>query len=166
MRLGSEPICAEIPRSSLRGLRPSFHIFRMAPPTSPSPSTAQLSVVIDDALPGVIELRATGVINLPELRSAHRELALARARRSDLRCMVFDAEQVERFGRGAVVEAARWITRNARLFDLAITITRSPSLKGSANALATCAPTLRHAVVADRAEAEAMLRSSPIAMTG
>jgi len=135
----------------------------------PSPSgntTNNLSIVIDDALPGVIELRATGVVNLPELREAYRQLSQARARRNDLRCMMFDAEGVTRFGRGAVVEASRWITRNAQLFELALTITRSPSLKSSAMALSACAPSLRHVVVAERAEAVAMLRARPLAMAG
>jgi hypothetical protein len=138
----------------------------MALPTPPGAPTTQLSVVIDQALPGVIELRAEGVVNLPELRAAYRDLAQSRARRGDLRCMVFDAQGVTRFGRGAVVEAARWITRNAQLFDLAITITRSPSLKSAAMALSACAPSLRHLVVAERSEALAHLRDRPLAMAG
>lgn len=137
----------------------------MAPPT-PQGAPHHLTVVIDETLPGVIELRASGVVNLPELRTAFRDLAQSRAQHAGLRCLVFDAESVARFGRGAVVEAARWITRNASLFDLAITVTRSPSLKSAALALATCAPNLRHVVVQERAEAVTMLRARPLAMTG
>lgn len=131
-----------------------------------APGTPSLSIVIDEALPGVIELRARGVILLPDLRDACRRLAQARMQRSDLRCLLFDAEGVTRFGRGAVVEAARWITRNASLFDLAITVTRSPSMKSAALALAACAPSLRHVVVSDRAQAMVQLQNRPLAMTG
>jgi hypothetical protein len=138
----------------------------MAQPPSAANGSPQLSILIDESLPGVIELRASGIVNLPELRDAYRELHQTRSRRGDLRCMLLDAEAVSRFGRGAVVESARWITRNAHFFDLAITVTRSPSLKSSALALSACAPTLRHVVVADRNEALAMLRARPLAMTG
>jgi hypothetical protein len=132
-----------------------------------SESTAtRPTIVIDDALPGVIELRATGVVALPELREAYRELGQSCARRSDLRTLLFDAEAVTRFGRGAVVEAARWITRNARFFDRAVTITRSPSLKSAVLALSACAPTLRHEVVSERGEALAKLRGGDLPMTG
>ena len=139
----------------------------MVPSKTTDTSGAQLKVVVDDTLPGVIELRATGVVSLPELRDAYRELAQTRARRGDLRCMLLDAETVSRFGRGAVVEAARWITRNAHLFDIAITVTKSPSLKSAAMALAACAPNLRHTVVTERADAIELLRSRPlVAMAG
>jgi hypothetical protein len=127
---------------------------------------APLSIVVDDGLAGVLELRATGVILLPELRDAHRQLAQLRARRNDLRCLLFDAEAVTRFGRGAVVEAARWVTRNAQHFDLAITVTRSPSMKSAALALAACAPRMRHVVVSEREQAMTMLRERTLAMTG
>ena len=63
----------------------------MALPTPPAAPVPQLTIAIDDALPGVIELRATGNINLPELRNAFRELAQTRATHGDLRCMVLDA---------------------------------------------------------------------------
>lgn len=133
--------------------------------SSPTPNNRP-EIVVDDSLPGVIELRALGVVALPELRDAYRELGQLCARRGDLRCLLFDAEGVSRFGRGAVVEAARWITRNARFFDTAITVTRSPSLKSAVLALSACAPTLRHVVVGEREEAMAMLRSRTLPMTG
>lgn len=126
-----------------------------------------LTIHTDDALPGVLELRASGLILLPALRAVHREIAALRARRKDLRVLLFDASAVERFGRGAVVEAARFTTRNARSFDMAVTVTHSPSLKSAALALAACAPSLRHVVVADRNAAIELLRARPaVAMTG
>jgi hypothetical protein len=137
----------------------------MAPPTSPAGSAPQIQIVVDEALPGVIELRASGIVSLPELRDAYRTLAQQRSSRGELRCMLLDAEAVTRFGRGAVVEAARWITRNAHYFDLAITVTRSPSLKSAALALSACAPSLRHVVVNERAEALNVLRGRSMAMT-
>ncbi len=132
--------------------------------TLPSNDTPLLEVRADE-LPGVIELRATGIVTLPELRDAYTNLAKLRGRRNELRIMLLDAEKVSRFGRGAVVEAARWITRNAHYFDLAITVTRSPSLKSAALALSACAPKLRHVVVADREEALTRLRGGSLAMT-
>lgn len=140
----------------------------MDSPKTDSPSAGgALSVLTDEALSGVLELRASGLVLLPALRAAHREMAALRSRRKDLRVLLFDASAVERFGRGAVVEAARFSTRNARSFDLAITITHSPSLKSAALALAACAPALRHVVVADRAAALEVLRErSAVAMTG
>ncbi|MEI8256170.1 MAG: hypothetical protein WCJ30_10915 [Deltaproteobacteria bacterium] len=131
--------------------------------TSPH-DVPRLEVLVDE-LPGVIELRASGVVTLPELREAYATLAKTRERRSDLRIMLLDAEHVTRFGRGAVVEAARWITRNAHYFDLAVTVTRSPSLKSAALALSACAPKLRHVVVNERTEALERLRGGPIAMS-
>jgi hypothetical protein len=122
-----------------------------------------LEVIVDE-LPGVIELRAAGIVTLPELRDAYANLTKARTRRNELRVMLLDAEKVSRFGRGAVVEAARWITRNAHWFDVAITVTRSPSLKSSALALSACAPKLRHVVVSDREEALVRIRGT-FAMT-
>ena len=133
---------------------------------TPPPPAPRPTIVVDDALPGVVELRASGIVSLPELRDAYRELAQVCARRGDLRCLLFDTEAVARFGRGAVVEAARWITRNAKLFDVAITVTRSPSLKSAVLALSACAPTLRHVVVSERAEAVAMVRGRTLPMTG
>ncbi len=130
-----------------------------------NPSDAPRLEVIVDELPGVIELRASGVVTLPELRDAYIRLAKAREHRNELRTMLLDAEHVTRFGRGAVVEAARWITRNAHFFDLAVTVTRSPSLKSAALALSACAPKLRHVVVNERAEALERLRGGPIAMS-
>jgi len=133
-----------------------------------SPITSQdaprIEVIVDE-IPGVLELRASGIVTLPELREAFLTLARIRSTRHELRTMLLDTEKVSRFGRGAVVEAARWITRNAHFFDLAVTITRSPSLKSAALALSACAPKLRHIVVAERTEAIERLRGGPLAMT-
>lgn len=128
--------------------------------------TSRPSIETDESLPGVVILRATGIVALPELREAYRELGQFCARRGAPRCLLFDAEGVVRFGRGAVVEAARWITRNARYFDLAVTVTRSPSLKSAVLALSACAPTLRQVVVSEREEALALLRERALQMVG
>lgn len=111
-------------------------------------------------------LLARGAVSLPDVRDALRALELARAARPALDVLVIDAIDVTRFGRGAVVEIARWIPRHGTRLEHVILVSSSNQLRTSVQALAACAPHVKVFCTESRESALTLLDSERLSLTG
>lgn len=111
-------------------------------------------------------LLARGAVSLPAVRDALRALEHARTERPTLDVMVIDAIDVTRFGRGAVVEIARWIPRHGTGLERVILVSSSNQLRTSVQALATCAPHVKVFCTESRESAHALIDSEQLSLTG
>lgn len=111
-------------------------------------------------------LRAEGAVSLPSVRDALKELEDARRATPTLTTLVIDALDVSRFGRGAVVEIARWIPRNGAGLERVVVVSTSTQLRSSVQALAACARAIRVESVETREGAQAHLCAPTLSLTG
>lgn len=111
-------------------------------------------------------LHAEGAVSLPSVRDALRALEDARRTTASLTTLVIDALDVSRFGRGAVVEIARWIPRNGAGLERVIVVSTSTQLRSSVHALAACARSIRVESVETREGAQALLSAPTLSLTG
>jgi hypothetical protein len=111
-------------------------------------------------------LRAQGAVSLPNIRDALRSLEQSRATTPTLVTLVIDALDVTRFGRGAVVEIARWIPRNGAGLDRVILVSTSNQLRTSVQALAACAPRVKVFCADTRESALSLLAVERLSLTG
>jgi hypothetical protein len=111
-------------------------------------------------------LHAEGAVTLPSVREALRALEALQRERDAPTSLVIDALHVSRFGRGAVVEIARWIPRNAAGLERVVLVSASSQLRSSVLALAACAPRVRVVSVQTRGEANAALGAAVLDLTG
>lgn len=111
-------------------------------------------------------LLALGSVSLPDVREALRALEAARAADPSLSTLVIDALDVSRFGRGAVVEIARWIPRYGATLERVLLVSTSTQLRSSVQALAACAPHVQVRCVETRDAAGAWLGAPAPALTG
>ena len=109
---------------------------------------------------------AQGAVSLPNIRDALRSLELTRASRPELSVMVIDALDVTRFGRGAVVEIARWIPRHGAGLERVVLVSTSNQLRTSVQALAACAPNVKIFCADTREAAIEMLGADRLSLTG
>jgi hypothetical protein len=111
-------------------------------------------------------LKAEGAVALPSVREALRALEDARRANPTLETLVIDSLDVSRFGRGAVVEIARWIPRNGAGLERVVLVSTSAQLRSSVHALAACARSVRVESVETREDALALLGAPTLSLTG
>jgi hypothetical protein len=87
-------------------------------------------------------LHAEGEVTLPSMRGALSALERLRVDHGAVDALVIDALDVSRFGRGAVLELARWIPRHASWVRRVVVLSHSTQLRTSIVALAACAPSI------------------------
>lgn len=90
-----------------------------------------------------LQFIAKGVITLPIVREALAELERLRTANPTVLRLLIDTVGVAKFGRGSVLELARWIPRNFAKAKRVELRTHSAQLRTSVGALAMCAPELQ-----------------------
>jgi hypothetical protein len=111
-------------------------------------------------------LRAEGAVTLPSMRFALASLEALHESEPSIDTLVIDALDVSRFGRGAVLELARWIPRNASWVARVFVLTRSTQLRSSVVALAACSPSIAILSESERDRLDFSARLASLDLTG
>ncbi len=102
-----------------------------------------IQVCLSDEPQPTLHLIAKGVVTLPMIRDALTELERLRTAHPLAERLLIDTVGVSRFGRGAVLELARWIPRHFAKAKRVELRTHSAQLRSTVGALAMCAPELK-----------------------
>ncbi len=113
-----------------------------------------------------LHLIAKGTINLPTIRAALADLERLHTAHPEASHLLIDTVSVARFGRGAVLELARWIPRHFANGERVELRTLSAQLCTTVSALSKCAPELQTVCELVVTSPSGVFRAADISVSG